>query len=111
MKRVLPVVLAAWLGAPIDALAYRPFDSTDAAVASPGDLELELGPLSYIRDEEGHFLIVPAVIFNLGLARDWEVVLEGKHLVLLDSDRGPRFYEVRAGLTCAVGLWGGASGG
>ena len=39
--RVLLALAVAW---PIAALAYRPFDSTDAAVADRGELEMELGP-------------------------------------------------------------------
>ena len=29
--------------------AYRPFDGTDAAVAETGELEIELGPVEYLR--------------------------------------------------------------
>ena len=31
--------------------AYRPFDGTDAAVADTGDVEIELGPVEYLRGE------------------------------------------------------------
>src|SRR5437870_4586230 len=33
-----------------DALAYRPFEGTDAAVADSGELEIELGPAEPLRD-------------------------------------------------------------
>src|ERR1700719_3484541 len=66
---------AAW-SAP--ALAYRPFDGTDAAVAAPGEVEIELQPAGRLRDESGTSLIAPATVFNYGLSQDWEAVLEGQ---------------------------------
>ena len=33
------------------ALAYRPFDGTDAAVAGTGEVEVELGPVEYFAKE------------------------------------------------------------
>ena len=44
------------LGAP--AYAYRPFNSTDVAVAARGEVELECGPLGYVVDADGRFLVV-----------------------------------------------------
>ncbi|MDB5603224.1 MAG: hypothetical protein JWP25_124 [Bradyrhizobium sp.] len=67
--------LAAW-SAP--ALAYRPFDGTDAAVAAPGELEIELQPAGRLRDSTGTALIAPATVFNYGLSEGWEAVLEGQ---------------------------------
>src|SRR5215470_15567749 len=58
--------------------AYRPFDSTDAAVADVGQLEVELGPVQFRRSEEERTLIAPAYILNYGFAKDWELVLEGR---------------------------------
>ena len=43
--RVFAIVVLEFASAD-SALGYRPFDSTDAAVASPGEFELEFGPLS-----------------------------------------------------------------
>jgi hypothetical protein len=40
------------------AFAYRPFDGTDAAVAEPGELEVELQP-ARVRQEQGKTLIAP----------------------------------------------------
>jgi hypothetical protein len=59
--------LVLWCG---PALAYRPFDSTDAAVA-------ELGPLSWRHNDDGTQWVVPAVILNYGFTENWEAVLEG----------------------------------
>jgi hypothetical protein len=66
--------LAAWAG---PAFAYRPFDGTDAAVAAPGEVEIELQPAGRLRDETGTSLIAPATVINFGLSEGWEAVLEG----------------------------------
>jgi hypothetical protein len=63
---------------PISASAYRPFDSTDAAVADKGEFEVELSPLSYRHDDDGIAWITPQARLNYGFAQDWEVVLEGQ---------------------------------
>jgi hypothetical protein len=60
------------------AWAYRPFDGTDAAVAAPGEVEIELQPAGPRRDEAGTRLVAPATVFNFGLNHEWEVVLEGQ---------------------------------
>ena len=59
------------------ALAYRPFDGTDAAVAEPGRIEIELGPARYQQIGSEGNLFAPDVVFNYGLAERWEVVLQG----------------------------------
>lgn len=66
--------LAAWAG---PAFAYRPFDGTDAAVAAPGEVEIELQPAGRLCDETGTSLIAPATVINYGLSEGWEAVLEG----------------------------------
>lgn len=79
----LPLLAAFALSWPATASAYRPFDSTDAAVADRGDVELELGPLGYLTQGTDAALVVPSVILNWGFAERWELVLEGRHLVQL----------------------------
>ena len=59
------------------AFAFRPFDGTDAAVADPGKMEVELQPAGRLHDDSGTTLIAPATRFNLGLIEGWEGVLEG----------------------------------
>jgi hypothetical protein len=90
-----PLILLLSLGAaswPSPARAYRPFDSTDAAVAARGEVELELGPLGYVVAGADRSLVVPSFILNWGFAEGWEAVLEGRHLVQLGSDlQEPRF--------------------
>ncbi len=79
MKRAAALLgLALAAGAPTAAQAYRPFDGTDAAVAGPGEFELELGPVGYLRDGRDKDLVVPAGVLNLGLVPGWELVLQGR---------------------------------
>ena len=63
---------------PQGALAYRPFDSTDPAVADPGELEIELSPVSFRRDDSHDTWIAPQLKINYGIARNWELVIEGQ---------------------------------
>ncbi len=66
------------LGASRAALAYRPFDGTDAAVVGPGEFEVELGPAGYLRQGADRALIAPALTLNYGFAPRWEAVVEGQ---------------------------------
>ena len=67
---------AAWPGA---ALAYRPFDGTDAAVADKGEMEIEFQPAGVRRDNGQKILVAPATVLNFGFYENWELVLEGQH--------------------------------
>jgi hypothetical protein len=78
-------IVAAW-SAP--ALAYRPFDGTDAAVAAPGELEIELQPAGRLRESGTTNLIAPATVINYGLSEGWEAVFEGQGQTPL-SPSGP----------------------
>jgi hypothetical protein len=60
-----------------DALAYRPFDGTDAAVAEPGLFEIELGPARYQQIGPDVALFARDLVFNYGLAEHWELVMQG----------------------------------
>jgi hypothetical protein len=59
-------------------LAYRPFDSTDAAVADVGQVEIELGPVGFRRTDTDRTVVSPAYVINYGFAKDWELVVEGR---------------------------------
>ena len=84
----LLLLAGAW---PAPAIAYRPFDGTDAAVAAPGEVEIELSPLGYLKEGSSRWLVAPSVILNWGFAERWEVVLEGREFVQLGRDvGGPR---------------------
>lgn len=86
MRRLCTVLALAMFSVP--ALAYRPFDSTDAGVASPGEFELELGPIGWLREGSSSFRVAPAVVANLGLPWKSELVLEGERQVALDPAAG-----------------------
>jgi hypothetical protein len=60
------------------ALAYRPFDGTDAAVADVGELEIELQPAGPLREASQNFVLAPVTVVNLGFAKEWELVLQGQ---------------------------------
>src|SRR5712691_1597338 len=47
------------------AFAYRPFDSTDAAIAELRRCEIEMGPIGYVIDADGRKFVVSAAIVNL----------------------------------------------
>jgi hypothetical protein len=68
-------VLACWSSV---ALAYRPFDGTDAAVAEPGEIEIELGPVEYFREGADRRLLAPDYRINYGFAPGWEASIEGR---------------------------------
>jgi hypothetical protein len=67
--------------------AYRPFDSTDAAVADRGAIEFECGPIGLLVDAGDRSLIVPAAILNVGFANGWEVVAESKNVVRVGASQ------------------------
>ena len=70
------------------AAAYRPFDGTDAAVAAPGEVEIELQPAGRQHEGTQTTLIAPATVINLGLSEGWEAVFEGQGQTPL-SPSGP----------------------
>jgi hypothetical protein len=85
MRGLAAVALLAYAGL---ALAYRPFDSTDAAVAKAGEFELELGPVQRLNQGGKRFADAPALVANFGLARDRELVIETRREVALDAEPG-----------------------
>src|SRR5437868_22077 len=72
------VLLGGVLVWPMPVFAFRPFDSTDAAVADKGAFEVELSPLSFRHDDDGTAWITPSARLNYGFAEDSEIVLEGQ---------------------------------
>jgi hypothetical protein len=84
-RTLLAVMLLSFASA---ALAYRPFDSTDADVAHAGEMEIELGPLQWLRQGGKRFLQAPALIANVGLSHERELVIEGRHEIALDREPG-----------------------
>ena len=94
MRRILLCLLACLLAQP--AYAYRPFNSTDAAVAARGEMEIECGPLGYVVHADGRFLVIPTFILNFGIAEDWEVVLEGPNVFRVQPMSAERRNTLRA---------------
>jgi hypothetical protein len=74
-------VLASLGTAAAPAWAYRPFDQTDASVAEPRDLELELGPVGYTHDDAGG-AYTPGFIVNYGAVHRLEIVFDAHHALL-----------------------------
>jgi hypothetical protein len=75
---LLTTISFAALASSREASAYRPFDLTDAAVADFRETEIEFGPVQFRRDSSGSTLIAPAVVYNYGYAKNWELVIEGR---------------------------------
>jgi len=73
---------------PTPALAYRPFDGTDAAVADVHEVEIEFGPVGLLREGSQHTVITPAVVLNYGVVANWEVVLQGQGEFASSPSRG-----------------------
>ena len=59
-------------------MAYRPFDGTDASVADLDHIEIELGPVEYLRSAGQRMLLAPDLTLNYGFAPGWEAVLQGQ---------------------------------
>jgi len=69
-------VVVAVLASSVPAQAYRPFFSTDAAVADPKEIELELGYFTLRREGGQNTFLVPSAVLNFGLWPNVELVAE-----------------------------------
>src|SRR5262245_36724744 len=67
------ITVLAWSAS---ASAYRPFVSTDAAVADPKEVEIELGYFTLDRSKDQNTFVIPRAVFNYGLIKNWEAVAE-----------------------------------
>jgi hypothetical protein len=85
----VPVAFLCLVAAATPAFAYRPFDGTDAAVADPGQMEVEFQPAGSLHDESGTTLVAPGTRLNFGVTEGWEAVLEGLRQMPLSPDSGP----------------------
>lgn len=90
LRSFLTAGLAAASMACVPAHAYRPFNGTDGDVAEAGTYELEFSPLGYERHGANRTLMGPAIVNNLGLPGEFEVVLEGRGERDLDDSEGYR---------------------
>lgn len=103
-RRVSAALALAALSWGSPALAYRPFDSTDADVVARGELEIEASPLGYLNEDGADVLVTPDLVMNLGLHDRIELVLEGRGLIALDDDAGERRYRLVDTALLAKGL-------
>src|SRR5712692_6037527 len=69
-------LLLLWLFAPTPSWAYRPFISTDAAVADPKEVEIEVGYFTLEQEKSENAFVIPRVVLNYGLFKNWEAVAE-----------------------------------
>lgn len=69
-------ILAALIVTPHSGWAYRPFESTDAGVTGPGQIEMELGVLRWERSGGDGMFITPQLVINYGLTQTLEVIGE-----------------------------------
>jgi hypothetical protein len=96
--------------------AYRPFDGTDADVATTGDIEVELGPVHYLAETQSHQLLAPAVVLNLAILHRVEFVLESRNAIPIDAtppdSNGMHLYDTGAYLKTVLreGVLQGKSG-
>src|SRR3989441_13350014 len=60
------LALCAVLLIPASAWAYRPFVSTDAAVADPREVEIELGYFNLERTRRRNTIATPSMVLNYG---------------------------------------------
>lgn len=82
MRRLaLAAVIAGAILTAQPAYAYRPFDGTDADVAKPGEFELELGPVHYLRQNRASYVLAPVTVLNLGLFHGAELVADSRNVV------------------------------
>jgi hypothetical protein len=84
---LLAASVAAAVFSSSEALAYRPFDSTDADVAKPLELELEFGPSDYLVVGKLSWL-APTLVVNFGVVPGVELVLEGQQFIRLGQAGG-----------------------
>jgi hypothetical protein len=61
---------------PASAWAYRPFVSTDAAVADPREVEIELGYFNLERTHGENTIATPSMVLNYGFTKGLELVGE-----------------------------------
>jgi hypothetical protein len=60
-----PVIALCLIASSGPAWAYRPFDGTDAAIAAPGELEIELQPAGRLREGGNTTMVAPATVVRI----------------------------------------------
>jgi hypothetical protein len=115
-KRIVGAVgLAATLFMPQEALAFRPFEGTDAAVADLGEFELEEGPSGVEVGGAGREVLLPNLALNVGLAPQIELSTNTHDMELLRPGRAlpvARYQDTEVGIKAVLvpGCLQGGSG-
>jgi len=99
---VAAVMGGAICGGAAPAFAYRPFDGTDAAVAEPGQVEVELQPAGRLQEGSQSFLVAPGIVVNYGLTKGLEAVFEGRFMTPLSSSEPPNLTDAGTFLKCVL---------
>lgn len=73
---ILTIFTISFILSATSAFAYRPFISTDAAVAAVKEWEIELGLFNMSRDKGNDGVFVPSLRLNYGILKNWEIVGE-----------------------------------
>lgn len=71
-----PLIFLLLIFSPYSAFGYRPFASTDAAVADAKEMEIEIGYFNLERDRGRSTFVIPKAVINYGLIQNLEVVGE-----------------------------------
>ena len=107
-RRSVALVLAAVLFAPGPALAYRPFDGTDADVAEAKTVEVEVAPAEVLSQEGSHAFRAPSLALSFGLGGGYELGLDGANVVTPHPEPGePRMQFIDAAVALKKLVRGG----
>ena len=82
------------------AWGYRPFVSTDAAVAERARMEIELGYFTLTRTQGENTFLTPQIVVNYGFAQNLELV--GEASVEKTPDAGPQLVDPALSLKAVV---------
>ncbi len=76
LRTILISILTIFIAGISDVYAYRPFESTDAAVVEKGETEIEIGVYSFTDDKGLDEITIPSLVYNYGLSDTWQFVAE-----------------------------------
>ncbi len=66
-------------------------------MAAPAEVEIELGPVGYLRVGPQDHLVAPMLVLNWGFVPRWELVVQGRGLLALGPDAPAPRYSVDEG--------------
>jgi hypothetical protein len=83
---VAPILATVVLLTPSPARAYRPFTGTDAGVAATDRLEVELGPIEYLRTGVERWLAAPELELTYGAGSGYQFGVGARRLTRMSPD-------------------------